>query len=137
MPRSIRHSRNPGRKWRRVRVMRCRTCRGDYMKHLKLLIFLVLVITFLLPATSRAAPFLICDPQTEVTEYIIDINGTELSAFSAEADGSMRYDLQGLAEGSYTVKAKAGNLWGWSAFSDPFVFNVTIPLQPSNVKITL
>ena len=105
------------------------------MKHLKVLIFLVFAITFLLPAMSRAAPFLVCDPQSGITEYIIDINGTELSVFSAESDGSMRYDLQGLAERSYTVKAKAGNLWGWSAYSDPFVFNVSIPLKPSNVKI--
>lgn len=97
---------------------------------------LVLSVIFLSAMVARAAPFLICDPQAEVTKYVIEMNGSEFPEFAAEPDGSMKYDLSGLAEGSYTVRAKAGNLWGWSAYSAPFVFNVTIPSAPSNVNIS-
>ena len=72
----------------------------------------VTLMALLLPVLAFGAPWLVCDPQAGVEQYGLEINGVEGAAFAAEADGSIRYDLAGLVEDSYTVRAKAGNIWG-------------------------
>jgi len=83
---------------------------------MKRLFFLLLL---LLPSLVFASPFLICDPNPGAEKVILEINGVEIPEFPAEVDGSLRYDLVGLAEGAFTIRAKAGNVWGWTEWSDP------------------
>lgn len=65
-------------------------------------------------------PFLICDPNPGAEKIILEINGVEIPEFAAESDGSIHYDLAGLAEGDFVIRAKAGNMWDlWSEWSDP------------------
>jgi len=48
----------------------------------------------LLASTAFAGPFLVCDPQEGVTEYVLEFTqlGLEITV-PAQADGSLRYDL--------------------------------------------
>jgi len=94
------------------------------------------LMALLLPALAFGNPFLVCDPQAGVTEYVVETNGAESAAFTAEPDGSMKYDLAGLPQGSYTVRAKAGNIWGWSGYSDPFDFNKAVPGTPTGLRVS-
>ena len=64
-------------------------------------------------------PFLVCDPNPGADKVILEINGVETLEFAAEVDGSLRYDLVGLADGDFVIRAKAGNIWGWSEWSVP------------------
>ncbi|MCK5607972.1 hypothetical protein KAR91_39190 [Candidatus Pacearchaeota archaeon] len=65
-------------------------------------------------------PFLVCDPNPGAEKVILEINGTEIPEFATEADGSFRYDLAGMPDGDMVIRAKAGNVWGWSGWSVPF-----------------
>ena len=86
----------------------------------------------LLAGTVYAQPFLVCDPNTGATKYMLEMDGTELPEGVCEADGSLRYDMAAYANtGTHTVRAKAGNVWGWSIYSDPFNFNANAPGAPS------
>ncbi len=101
----------------------------------RLLFALVFVLMFGV-STVFAAPFLICDPQANVDEYVLEINGTETSEFASEVDGSVRYDLAALAEGAFTIKAKAGNIWGWSDWSDPLSDTKALPQTPMGLRVS-
>ena len=91
---------------------------------------LVFLIGFILLSVGPlyAAPFLVCDPNPDATKYVLEMDGVELSEGVCEADGSIRYDMASyLNTGNHTVRAKAGNLWGWATYSDPFNFNANAP----------
>ena len=47
--------------------------------------------------------------------------GVSLGIVDAQADGSLKYDLQAISPGAYTWTATAKNTWGTSAPSDPYV----------------
>ena len=99
-------------------------------------LFLTLILVFAFVSSVFAAPFLVCDPQTGVEKYILEINAVEIPEFAAEPDGSIRYDLAGLAEGAFTVRCKAGNVWGWSAYSVPLDFTKALPQNPMNLRVS-
>lgn len=52
---------------------------------------IILILTFLLMASTSWAESLVCDPQAGVTSYVLIENG-EAKTVSAQADGSLRYD---------------------------------------------
>lgn len=84
------------------------------------------LIGFLLlaAAPALAGPFLVCDPppvEQEVAQYEIFQDGVSLGVVDAQADGSLRYDLVGVAPGAYNWTAKAMNVWGASELSDPYL----------------
>ena len=60
---------------------------------MKKILALLAGILFLMVGICQAAPFLVCDPQAGVTKYILDIDGVETTTISAQADGSIRYDM--------------------------------------------
>jgi len=92
---------------------------------------LIVLFILLFAVTANAGPFLVCDPQDGVTQYELIFNGNSVFV-DAEPDGSVRYDLEGLAEDSYSLVGKAGNEWGWSAPSDPpYLFTKDIPGLPT------
>ena len=80
---------------------------------------------------AYADPWLISDPNPGATVYILEMDGVELPQEACESDGSIRVDMAPYVGGDHTLRAKAGNIWGYSAYSDPFDFNADIPGVPS------
>lgn len=85
---------------------------------------LTILMTLIFGATAAgASPFLICDPQKGAETYNVTQDGVILvTDHPAEADGSLRFDLEGLAPGAYTFRAAAcTEPWGCSEESDPYL----------------
>ena len=97
----------------------------------------LLLILILWPSLVFASPFLICDPNPGAEKIILEINGVEIPEFPAETDGSLRYDLVSLAEGPFTIRAKAGfGVWGWSEWSVPFSDTKVIPEAHGGLRVS-
>ena len=96
----------------------------------------ICLMALLLPVLAFGAPFLICDPNPGAEKIILEINSVEMPEFAAETDGSLRYDLAGIAEGDFTIRAKAGNIWGWSEYSVPFNFTKSLPQAPMGLRVS-
>lgn len=94
--------------------------------------FLVLAI-LMFAAPAMAAPFLVCDPQAGVIGYTL--TGLTEVTVAAQTDGSLRYDLANVANGTYNIQVAACNEWGCSA-NVPFVFTKQVPAAPAGVRIT-
>ena len=94
-------------------------------------LLLALVAFFFMCGMAWSAPFLVCDPNPGATKYILEMDGVELPEGVCEVDGSFKHDMAAWVGGDHTVKAKAGNVWGWSIYSDPFDFNADVPGVPS------
>lgn len=99
-------------------------------------LLLTLILIFAFVGTAFAVPFLVCDPQTDTDKYILEINTVEMPPLTAEADGSIRYDLAGIAEGDFIARLKAGNIWGWSNYSDPLDFTKALPQTPMGLRVS-
>ena len=106
--------------------------------------FIVLVSTFMfvlfgvLCSLVFSSPFLVCDPQTNVTHYVIIIDGNEHVVEAQDlGDGTVRlyYDLGGFSEGSHTIQVKAKNLWGVSE-PVPFEFTKSLPPTPTGLSLS-
>ena len=82
---------------------------------------------------AYAAPFIVCDPQAGVVGYEITGLGEPVS-FVAQPDGSLKYDLAPVQNGTYTLTVAACNVWGCSS-TVPFVFNKAIPAAPAGLRI--
>jgi len=102
---------------------------------MKKLLFLLAFI--FIPSLVFAAPFLVCDPQTNVTHYVVTIDGntTEVLAFDlGNGTVMLRYDLEGISAGTHNTELKAKNIWGESV-AVPFVFVKAIPVAPGGTRI--
>lgn len=82
---------------------------------------------------------LICDAQTDVDTYLIDLDGviTESPAQITDSTTGMKrlfFDLTGIAPGDHHVEVRAKNMWGQSdpAFLD---FTAVIPGTPSGLSL--
>ena len=103
------------------------------MKIFFLALFFVLAFSV---STVSAAPFLVCDPQAGAISYNLDIAGTITSDIPAQPDGSIHYDLAGMAVGPHVFKAQAVGQGGWpSDWSDPF--DTVKPGNPLNLRVFL
>ncbi len=91
---------------------------------------LIAGILFLTVGVAYADPWLVSDPNSGADKYILEVDGTEIAEAICESDGSLRHDMAAYAGGDHTVRAKAGNIWGWSIYSDPFNFNADSPGVP-------
>ena len=105
-------------------------------KKLFTLIALVFFIVLLLPVLAFANPFLVCDPQTNVTNYVItgDINVTVPATDLGDGTVRLQYDLAGITEGTFKLEVKAKNIWGES-ISVPFDFVKALPAAPEVIRI--
>ena len=106
---------------------------------MKTIVFIVgfCLMTLLLPVLAFGAPFLVCDPNPGAETIILEINGVEMPEFAAEIDGSLKYDLAGLAEGNFTVRARAEfGVWGWSEYSLPFDFTKPSIQAPVGLRVS-
>ena len=99
---------------------------------MKKLILIAAILFLAAPAFS--APFLVCDPQAGVVGYEITGLVGEPISFVAQADGSLKYDLAAIQNGTYTLTVAACNVWGCSS-TVPFVFNKAIPAAPAGLRI--
>jgi len=103
-------------------------------------ILLAIGIILIFAGISHASPFLVCDPQPGVTDYevVIEEDGIPIMGgiVPSELDTTVRFDLEGIPNGVYNAKLKAGNLWGWSDWSLPFGFVVERCNQPQNVRLS-
>lgn len=104
---------------------------------------LVAVILVLMAVTTAwAAPFCACTKGAGGTPdaYNIEGLGTFMSIATdipAQSDGNFRLDLANLPQGSYTIRARAKNLWGVSEWSDPFQFTaVPPPIKPTGLRLS-
>jgi hypothetical protein len=84
-----------------------------------------------------AGPFLVCDPPAidqDVEYYQIYQHGTLIAdQIDPESDGSVRYDMEGMTPGSYKFTAKACNIWGCSADSNPYI-SPGVAIPPSGLR---
>ena len=96
---------------------------------------LLAIIAILLFATSAwSAPFLVCDPQAGVVGYEI-IGLASPVSFVAQPDGSLRYDLSSIGNGTYTLTVAACNMWGCSAATAADPFTKAVPSAPAGLRI--
>jgi len=105
-------------------------------KKLFTVITILFFIALLLPVLAFASPFLVCDPQTNVTHYVItgDINVTVPATDLGDGTVRLQYDLAGITEGTFTIEVKAKNVWGESV-TCPFDFVKALPAVPGSVRI--
>lgn len=98
----------------------------------KILIAFLLV---LLISTYAFAWSLVCDPQTGVAAYDVEINGVVTdSNHPAEGDGSIHYNIDHLGPGPHIFRLRAYDTSGWgSDWSVPF--DALKPGAPGNAKI--
>ena len=102
----------------------------------KLFALIITVALLLICSPVFAAPFLVCDPQSNTDEYIIIFDGTEeIVAYNEQPEGYVILkDLVGIAEGSHHIEIKARNMWGES-IAVPFDFTKVLPGKPINIEL--
>lgn len=101
------------------------------MKYLPILA----VIGLISAATGAcASPYLVCDPQAGVEYYTITGDPFFVSPKTAEADGSIRYDLAGIPTGAHTIAVAACNVWGCSSATS-FSFTKAAAGAPVRIRI--
>lgn len=84
---------------------------------------------------ANAAPFLVCNPQEGVVGYEITGLNPETVNFIAQPDGSLKYDLAPLPNGSYGGTIAACNMWGCSAATAIAPFVKAVPAAPAGVRL--
>jgi len=102
---------------------------------MKKIIVIFIVMFWLVPAIAYGAPFLVCDPQENVEEYVVVLDGVETivpyttAIFDGE-EAAVLLDLESVADGQHQVTVKARNVWGESN-TVPFEFVRELPGDPS------
>ena len=103
------------------------------LKKVMATILVLAAFTLLVVFKANAAPFLVTDPQSGVVGYEITGLGEPVS-FVAQADGSLKYDLASVPNGTYTLTVAACNMWGCSSTA-PFSFSKQVPAAPVGLRI--
>ena len=100
----------------------------------------LMAIILLIPALVFADPFLVCDPQTGVTSYILTGPEWVPTSVIAQSDGSIKMDVAAASNGSNPLTVSACNddpIWG-QVCSDAVPFDLIRPVPPStpeNIKL--
>lgn len=103
----------------------------------KLLIVLAMV---LMASSAWANPFIVCDPQAGVTSYKVTGAAWATGTVPAQADGSIRMDIQGAPVGTSNLNFSAcadDPIWGEQcSVTAPFSFTRPgIPAAPTGAKL--
>lgn len=107
------------------------------------ILMLVTVCFFLFTGIAFANPFLVCDPQTGVDNYKVEISGPTTVSVDIQPDATGQYGFKldladvTLPNGSYSVRANASNMWGTSSWSTSFPFVKALPGAPGGIKLIL
>jgi hypothetical protein len=81
----------------------------------------LLVLALLIIAPVANAAFLITEPMAGVALYDVEVDGVVIENVTAEANGSLKFDVDSLAIGSHTFRVKPEGQGGWpTIWSDPF-----------------
>ena len=108
------------------------------------LILCFALMALLLPvlAFGLGPPMLTCDPQPNVVQYNIFIDGNKIATSEAIVDVEsglyyLWFDLKslGLEDGTYTATATAENEWEESGLSNPCPFEKATPGNPQNLRL--
>ncbi len=88
------------------------------------------------------AKYITCDDSNEdINKYEISIDNvaTQVPASSGATPGSKHiwFDLTPVAEGTHSVKARAGNDWGWSDWTPDLPFTKVLPSIPSGLELVV
>ena len=105
----------------------------------RLTIFAVIILGLAFWSIAQAAPFLVCDPQENVTSYIVTMNGVTEESLAQDMGNNttrLHYDLEGITSGAYDCNVTAKNMWGASA-PVPFSFKKILPGCPSVLDISV
>ena len=108
------------------------------MKRMCISVLACIALLFALSLPAGAAVYLVCDPQSNVERYEIERNGTVVTTTQApDPSGTygFKHDITALADGTYTFRAKACNVWGCSAYSLPFGFVKSVCGAPQTLKL--
>ena len=98
---------------------------------------LMVGVILLFTAMVDAAPFLVCDPQPNATQYIVEFDGVvETVTYNTDGPGGsvLLKDLAGIDDGPHAVIVRAMNFWGLSD-PVPFDFVKELPVNPSGVAL--
>jgi hypothetical protein len=104
-------------------------------------LMLVIVFFWLFTGIAFANPFLVCDPQTGVDNYKVEISGPMNVTVDVLPDttGTFGFKLDisplGLVNGSYTVRVSASNMWGTSSWSTAYPFDKDLPGEPQGIRL--
>ena len=96
---------------------------------------LCIALLLLIPSIAFSAPFLVCNPQEGVVGYEITGLNPETVNFIAQPDGSLKYDLASLPNGSYSGSVAACNMWGCSSATTIAPFVKAVPAAPAGVRL--
>ena len=97
----------------------------------KVLLTLLIIGIILSSSLAFAQPFLACDPDPNVSEYIVELDGVEYPASPAidvRPDATIIVDLDGMItyQTLHTIRVKAVNIWNdESEWTLPFEFMVS------------
>ena len=122
------------------------------MKKIILAVLLGLALFCLAYGLGICSPFLVCDVQTGVDTYAVDIDGIvtivvfqpgwikDNKLYLTDPGGTrtpchILKDLAMVTTGAHSAKAKACNVWGCSADSSAYPFVKTIPGVPITLQI--
>jgi len=105
----------------------------------------ICLMALLLPVLAFGlTPYATCDPQPNVVQYNLFIDGAQVATSEAVVDIEtglfyLWFDMKtlGLADGNYTLTATAESAWGESGLSNPCPFDVAIPANPPNLRVSL
>lgn len=98
-------------------------------------LFLTLILIFAFVGSECLAARLVCDAQEGVISYNLDIDGAITTGIPAQPDGSIDYDLDGMAPGPYIFKAQAVGEGGWPSDWTPPLDTVN-PESPLNFRVS-
>ena len=106
----------------------------------KLIIILAIV---LMASAAWASPFLVCDCQDNVEQYVLIFDGgTPIMVDSVDtnctgAQKRLSFDVAplALADGQHTVEGAAKNIWGVSTYV-PLDFNKAVPASGTGIGLS-
>ena len=94
-------------------------------------LFMAIIVFLAMASVAWSAPFLVCTPDPDATNYLIKINGAD----PIELPAPLHWDLQPLADRTYNLEVAAKNIWGSSAFV-PFDFDKKLPSGPLGIGLS-
>ena len=117
----------------------------------KLFVLIAVLVAFV--GLALASPFIVADPQVDVTKYRMRLSADNGATWSAWTEGdpvndALKFDIAGTPKGNYLGEAQAGAnvevtdsttgnvsiVWQWSA-SAPFLLKVRAGQKTANIKV--
>lgn len=99
-------------------------------------IVLAMALVLVAGVAMAAEPYIVCNSQEGVIGY--EITGAPAGVFpgniAAWTDGSIKFNVLGIPDGTYTLKVAACNMWGCGEPAD-LGFTKARPAKPAGLKI--